>query len=222
MLGISREKDYRKMTHFPGPAYHIPYVPYYKALKPDLYLSKGFFKDKVVLIGKYSIPSKELMTDMTGKYRLHFQPPSPLRGVDMFATPFYIMDNKLAPGIEIHADMLWSLIRNDFIKPLRTVEAIILIISLSLLLTIINRNWTPLKSISQNITFVILYLFVSYLFFTRRGIFLPFAAPLFAIFINFVSSGVMSYVGVEKKRRYLREAFSLYLSPQVAKIDINK
>ena len=26
----------------------------------------------------------------------------------------------------------------------------------------------------------------------------------------------MSYVGVERKRRYLRKAFSLYLSPQVA------
>ena len=98
MLGFSREKDERKMVRFAGPAYHIPYVPYYKALSPTVYLPEGFFKDKIVVIGKYSHPSKESISNSKGKYRLHLQPPSPVRGVDMFATPFYIMDNKLTPG----------------------------------------------------------------------------------------------------------------------------
>jgi adenylate cyclase len=126
------------------------------------------------------------------------------------------MDNRLTPGIEIHANMLFSLIGNDFLKPLRAVEAVSLIVLLSVFLTIVNRNWSPFKSISLNGIFTILYFLSSYLLLSRQGLFIPFAAPLFAIFINFVSSGVMSYVGVERKRRYIREAFSLYLSPQVA------
>jgi adenylate cyclase len=215
-LGISKEKDYRKMVHFTGSAYHIPYVPYYKALRPDIYFSEGFFKNKIILVGKYSHQPQE-GNELTGKYRLYLQPPSSVRGVDMFATPFYIMDNKLAPGIEIHANMLLSLLKDDILKPLRKTEAVMLIIFLSVVLTFLNRKWSPLKSISLNVFVAILYLFSSYFLFSRQGLFLPFSAPISGIFINFVSSGVISYVGVERKRRYLRKAFSLYLSPQVAK-----
>ncbi|MFZ6016804.1 MAG: adenylate/guanylate cyclase domain-containing protein [Nitrospirota bacterium] len=113
--------------------------------------------------------------------------------------------------------MLVSLLREDFIRPLRGVEAVILIILLSALLSVINHNWRPLKSVSLNIAFIIAYIITSYFIFSRQGLFLPLTSPVFAILINFVSSGVMSYVGVERKRRYLRKAFSLYLSPQVAK-----
>src|SRR4030042_697775 len=214
MLGVTREKDYRKMVHFTGPANHIPYVPYHQALKPDFYLPEGFFKQQIIIVGKYSRQSKE-GNELTGKYRLHLQPPSPVRGVDMFATPFYIIDDRLPPGVEIHANMLLSLLEDDVLKPLKRTEAVMLIIFLSVFLTFLNRKWSPLKSISLNVVVAISYLFSSYFLFSKQGLFLPFSAPLSAIFINFVSSGVISYVGVERKRRHLRKAFSLYLSPQV-------
>ena len=216
MLGISREKDERKRVVFAGPAHHIPYVPYYKAIEPEAYLPAGFFKNKVVLVGKYSRPSGESIGDLSGKYRLYLQPPSAVRGVDMFATPFYVIDNKLTPGIEIHANMLLSLMKDDFLKPLSVTEAIIFIGLLSIVLTLINRNWSPLKSISIQFAVIILYLMISFLLFSGQRLVLPFSAPLLVILVNFVSSGVLSYVGVERKRRYLRKAFSLYLSPQVA------
>ena len=217
MLGISRDRDVTRMVHFSGSAQSFPYAPYYQALDPDLHLPEGFFKDKVVLVGKHSQAKKESFSDVTGKYSLHLQPPSPVRGVDMFATPSYIMDNKLSPGIEIHANTLLSLIRDDGLKPLKTVGAVILILLLSVFLTLVNRNWSPLKSIGLNLFFGMAYLIISYLLFSRQRLFLPFAAPLSAVLVNFISSGIMSYVGVERKRRYLREAFSHYLSPQVAK-----
>ena len=217
MLGISTEKDVARMVHFAGSAQGFPYAPYYQALDPERHLPEGFFKDKVVLVGKHSQAKKESFSDVTGKYRLHLQPPSPVRGVDMFATPSYIMDNRLSPGIEIHASTLQSLIRDDRLSPLRTPGAVILLALLSIFLTLINRNWSPLKSVGVNFVVGIGYLFVSYLLFSRQGLFLPFAAPLSAVVVNFVSSGIMSYVGVERKRRYLKEAFSHYLSPQVAK-----
>jgi adenylate cyclase len=217
MLGISTEKDVARMVHFAGSAQGFPYAPYYQALDPERHLPEGFFKDKVVLVGKHSQAKKESFSDVTGKYRLHLQPPSPVRGVDMFATPSYIMDNRLSPGIEIHASTLQSLIRDDQLRPLRTPGAVILLALLSIFLTLVNRNWSPLKSVGVNFVVGIGYLFVSYLLFSRQGLFLPFAAPLGAVLVNFISSGIMSYVGVERKRRYLKEAFSHYLSPQVAK-----
>jgi adenylate cyclase len=90
-------------------------------------------------------------------------------------------------------------------------------ILLSVFLTLVNRNWSPLKSVGLNLLLGMGYLLGAYLLFSKYGLFLPFTAPLSAILINFISSGMMSYSGVERKRRYLKEAFSHYLSPQVAK-----
>jgi adenylate cyclase len=217
MVGLSRERDDRKMVVFSGPAHHFPYVPYYKALEAETYLPAGFFKDKIVLVGKYSRPSQEATADLSAKYRLYLQPPSAVRGVDMFATPFYVIDNKLTPGIEIHANMLLSLMNDDFVKPLGVSATIVFIGLLSIVLTLVNRTWSPLKSISIFMGVAILYLLASFLLFSRHKIFLPLSAPFLLMIVNFVASGITSYMGVEKKRRYLGKAFSLYLSPQVAK-----
>ncbi|MGB9715753.1 MAG: CHASE2 domain-containing protein [Thermodesulfovibrionales bacterium] len=216
MLGISKKVDYRSMVHFRGPAHHIPYVPYFKALKPDFFLPEEFFKDKIVLVGKY-YPDTESGAEARHTKSLYLQVPSSIRGMDMFATPFYIIDDKLTPGIEIHANMLSSLLKDDVLKPLRKREALLLIFFLSIFLTSMNHKWSPLRSTILNIFFGVLYILVSYFLFNKYGLFLPFTAILSGILINFVSSGIISYSGVEKKRRYLRRAFSFYLSPQVAK-----
>ncbi len=216
MLGISREKDEKKMISFAGPAYHIPCVPYYKALNPEAYLPPDFFQNKVVLIGKYSALSRESMPETSRKSRLYFQPPSAIRGVDMFASPFYVLDNRLTPGIEIHANMLSSLMANQFIRPLSITQTIVFLALISFVLTLINRKWSPLKSISVVFAGIVVFLVISYLLFSGQRLFLPFSAPLSGFLVNFVSSGILSYVGVERKRRFLRKAFSLYLSPQVA------
>ena len=134
----------------------------------------------------------------------------------MFATPFYVLDNRLTPGIEIHANMLLALMKDDFLRPLSVTETLFFIGLLSIVMTLINRNWSPLRVSALDMAMIVLYLIASFLLFSRQKLFLPFSAPLLVIAVNFVSSGVMSYVGVERKRRYLRKAFSLYLSPQVA------
>lgn len=217
VLGIPPKIDYRSMVHFRGPSHHIPYVSYYKALKPDFFLPEGFFKDKIVLVGKYYPVSEESKSVIGSSKSLYLQVPSSVRGMDMFVTPFYIIDDRLTPGIEIHANMLTSLLKDDVLKPLRKKEAVILIVFFSLFLTFINHRWSPLKSIILNILAGILYIFLSYFLFDNYGFFIPYSSIFFGILINFIASGVISYSGVEKKRRYLRKAFSFYLSPQVAK-----
>ena len=219
MLGIPTVADYSKMVHFTDPDFPYSYVPYYKALDPDLYLPEGFFRNKIVLVGKYSRPSAEATeTRKAGLKKLHFEPPSSIRGQSMFVTPYYLDggDDTVIPGIEIHANTLASLLRNDFVRPLRDAEAVLLIVGLCALLSGLNYNWKPLKSISLNLAVTAAYIFASYYVFSKMGLFPPITAPMIAIFLNFAASGVSSYSGVEKKRRYLKNVFSLYISPQVA------
>jgi adenylate cyclase len=219
MLDIPTAADYSKMVHFTDPGFPFPYVPYYKALDPDLYLPEGFFRNKLVLVGKYSRSSGEAAeNNKAGIRKLHFEPPSTIRGTNTFATPYYIDggDDTITPGIEIHANMLASLLKSDYVRPFRDVEAVLLIIGLCALLSALNYNWKPLKSISLNFAVTAAYIFASYSVFSKMGLFAPITAPMIAIFINFVASGVSSYSGVEKKRRYLKSVFSLSVSPQVA------
>jgi adenylate cyclase len=218
MLGISTVADYSKMIHFTDPDFPFPYVPYYKALDPDLSLPKGFFRNKIILVGKYSRPSSGATENKRADHKLHLEPPSAIRGMNMFVTPYYLDrgDDTVAPGIEIHANMLASLLRSDYVRPLRDAESVLLIMGLCALLSALNYNWKPLKSISLNFAVTAGYVFVSYAVFSKMGLFAPITAPMIAIFINFVASGVSSYSGVEKKRRYLKSVFSLYISPQVA------
>jgi len=219
MLGVSAAADYSKMVHFTDPDFPFPYAPYYKALDPGLYLPEGFFRNKIVLVGKYSRPSaEETEPGKTGLKKLHFEPPSSIRGQSMFVTPYYLVggEETVTPGIEIHANMLNSILRKDYVRPLRDAEAVLLIIGLCLLLSALNYNWRPLKSISLNLAVIAVYIFVSYFVFSKMGLFAPITAPIIAIFINFAASGVSSYSGIEKKRRYLKNVFSLSISPQVA------
>ena len=218
MLGIKETADYSKMVHFTNPDYPFPYVPYYKALEPDLYLPEGFFRGKTVLVGKYSRPTADVAEQTSGRLKLHLQPPSAIRGMNMFVTPYYLEggDETVVPGIEIHANMLSSLMRGDYVRPLRDMEAVLLIIALAAMLTALNYNWKPLKSISLNFAAAAGYIYASYSVFDKMGLFAPITVPVIAIVINFIASGVSSYSGVEKKRRYLKNVFSLYISPQVA------
>jgi adenylate cyclase len=218
MLGISIAADYSKMIHFTDPVFPFPYVPYYKALDPGLYMPEGFFKGKTVLVGKYSRPSTGSAENKRADHKLHLEPPSAIRGMNMFVTPYYLDggDDTVTPGIEVHANMLASLLRSDYVRPLRDAEAVLLIMGLCALLSALNYNWKPLKSISLNLGVTAGYIFLSYAVFSKMGLFAPITSPMIAIFINFVASGVSSYSGVEKKRRYLKNVFSLYISPQVA------
>ena len=46
MLGISTAADYSKMVHFTDPDFPFPYVPYYKALDPDLSPARRIFPEQ--------------------------------------------------------------------------------------------------------------------------------------------------------------------------------
>lgn len=216
MLHIGMVPDHRKMVHFISPEHKIPYVSYFQALQPEVFLPPDTFRNKIVLVGKRSGQTDGGTKTAETRTRLHLTPPSPVRGVDMFATPYYISTEKLTPGIEIHANMLISLMRKDFVTGLKNIESALFLVLLAAILTALNLQWTPVRSIGISVALLGMYVVGSYLLFKGIGLFLPFFAPIFAMLINFTASGVMSYVGIEKKRRYLRNVFSLYISPQVA------
>lgn len=216
LLGMRRLKDYRKLIRFSAGAAAPSAISYYQALDPERHLAPGFLENKIVIVGKHTPPGDAGGTVAGRDNRLHLQPPGPVRGVDMFATPLYILDNRLTAGVAIHAAMLGTLLRDDFLQPLGARGTVLLLLFLSLVLSLLNQHWNPLRSVVLLTLALGVYLSGSVWVFGQRGVFLPFLSPLAVVFINYAAAGALSYIGVERKRRYLRKALALYVSPQVA------
>ena len=75
---FQEKKMCARMVHFAGPAQSFPYAPYYQALDPERHLPEGFFKDKIVLVGK-ALPGEErVLFRCDGK--IQTSPPTPQSG----------------------------------------------------------------------------------------------------------------------------------------------
>jgi adenylate cyclase len=130
---------------------------------------------------------------------------------DLRPTPF----GGIYPGMEILATTVDNLIHGDHVRPVSAAVTAGWILALSLLA---GLGTTLLKKIWH---LAVLLLFVlalpasaAWLTF-RAGVWLDFAAPLFAVLAGFITASLLDY-GVEgRQRRFIKSVFRFYLSPDV-------
>lgn len=174
------------IINYRGPRKTFPHYSFSDVLSGAV--PPGTFRDKIVLVGATA----------TGIY-------------DMRAAPF----TGTFPGVEIHANIIDTMLRGDFIhRPdwviIFDIFAIVLPgLILSLLLPRISAVSTAVITLAMALAYI---LFNTYAF-RHLGLWLIEVYPLFTIF--FVSGSVMvfQFTSAERKRRQIREAFSHYVSP---------
>ncbi len=150
------------------------------------------FKNKIVMIGATAV----------GIY-------------DMRVTPF----SSVFPGIEIHANIVDSILSNDFLfQPgWAAVFDIAVIIVAGLLLGIV----LPRVGVFPGILFVS-FVFFGHIFFCRyiftsRGWILNVVYPLLVIICVYITITAYKYLVESRQKRFIRSAFSTYLAPTVVK-----
>ncbi len=146
------------------------------------------FAGKVVLLG----------TGAPGLFDLH---PAP------FSTVY--------PGVEINATVVDSLIHRNFVRlPARgAVAALILGLALATAagISLLRKVW------AQAILFVLaaaLPVAAALLAF-RKGFWLEFVAPELAVLLSFLGAALLNYSVEGRQRRFIKNAFRYYLSPEV-------
>ncbi|MEW6078924.1 MAG: adenylate/guanylate cyclase domain-containing protein [Thermodesulfobacteriota bacterium] len=129
--------------------------------------------------------------------------------MDLRATPI----SRALPGVEIHATFLDNLLSDDFIRdaPLALVMAGTLVFALlgALIGRSCQKGWQAVLAFVILPPLPLIPGFAGY----HLGYWFPIAPPVVALALALVSALILNYTIEGKQRRFIKSAFSQYLSP---------
>jgi adenylate cyclase len=190
-LAIPVAEDGQMLVNFRGPGKTFPHVPAAEVLAGRV--PPETFAGKLVLVG----------VTATG-----------LADVRPSAFDGYF------PGVEIHANVLDNILRQNFIeqpKLLVVLEIGVILVSVLVLGGVLHYA----RGVSGALAAAALfggYLAGSQWLFVSQGLPLSLVYPLLAIALTYVAISVQHYVVEEREKRKIRDAFGLYLNPALARL----
>lgn len=131
--------------------------------------------------------------------------------LDLRPTPL----SAVYPGVEVHATVLDALLRQDFIRvaPRGVGLVLSLLASLGLALGLGKVQKASHGLLLLPLALLILGALVVLGF--KTGYWIPFVAPGLALILTFLAIQTLDYATEGRQRRFLKQAFHHYLSPQV-------
>lgn len=137
---------------------------------------------------------------------------------DICSTPV----SQVYPGVGVHITLLDNILNNSFIKPVSTVYSIFWILLVSFLGAFIVYIGEKQKTQSRTVVFTVFMLVlvallivaITYVLFIP-GYWIPLVVPAICFVSSFLSILILSYATEGKQKRFIKTAFSQYLSPIV-------
>ncbi|ULQ60994.1 CHASE2 domain-containing protein [Brucepastera parasyntrophica] len=130
---------------------------------------------------------------------------------DLGVMPF----SEAYPGVGIHANVFNTIMLEQFIIPVNGRIAFATAVILALLWTLFSRRRSMLVQNVSGGTGIFLFLIIPFLLFMVFRLYTPFLAPAIMLFIIFLFQAAFRFALSEKDKRFLRRAFSTYLSPEL-------
>ena len=188
---IPLAEDGQMLINFRGPGKTFVHVPAKDVLAGKV--PPGTFRRKIVLVG---VTAAAL--------------------ADVRVTPF----DGVFPGVEIHATVLDNILRREFIlqpKWIVLVEIAVIFLAVSILGVALHYARGVYGALVATLLLAA-YLVSSQVLFVWYGLPLSLVYPLLAIGLTYTTIGVQHYVLEEREKRKIRNAFGLYLTPEVARL----
>jgi adenylate cyclase len=187
-LQVPTDEQGRLLINFRGPQKTFPHYSFSDVLNG--LAPAGAFKDKIVLVGATAI----------GIY-------------DVRVTPF----SGTFPGVEIHANIIDNILRNDPIGRPDWVTAVdvIAILLCGIGLSLAISRIRPLFGTLVTIGMIVLYALASEYVFVHAKIWLTSIYPGMTMVFVFFGVTTFRYMTEEKKKREIKEAFSHYVAPSL-------
>jgi len=197
---IAETEEPPRFIEYAGPSGTIPTYSYYQALIPGL-LPAGFFKDKLVLIGRGV---------RTASGTNH-------SSSDAFNSPFGILDhgNRLIHGVEIHANMALNHLTGGGISPLNAVFSWIFLTIALLTMANLQQRISPLGIALLTGGLVVCLGLLSYFLFSRYKLWLPPLTPALGTLSLAGAITLVEFVAARHSARETRLMFSQYVPPDV-------
>jgi len=191
---INTASDGSIMINFRGNAFTFPNYSVYDIINHNIPLEK--LKGKMVLLGA---------TEM-GLYDLRITP---------FGTVF--------PGVEVHANAIDNLINDDYFYRSDFVHflSFLLILFSGLFVGIVLPKLRALSGLIFSVLFLLGYFTTNLWFLYNEGSWTSFVYVLGVILLNWFAIVMYRFFGEEKDKRFIKGAFSQYLSPKVIEKLVN-
>ena len=156
------------------------------------YQLAGNFRNKIVLIGLTSV-------------EFH----------DTHHMPFFSENNQLMPGVEIHANFIETVLRNDYLKQFPMIPYLLFIFIVTILLFIFNSLIRPTISVFINMVLIIGFIWFSYFLFSTKQTLIPILEIPILIIIIYIVGLVLQYIQTVKERKFIKQAFGQYIAPEL-------
>lgn len=195
-------EDPQILINYVGGARSIPTVSYYQAIEPEEYLRAGVFRDKIVLVGR-SLAIQDLGEGRTEK--------------DHFSSPFDLLGAVASiSGVEIHAGILNTLLRGNFISRSSPLETWAFLVVFGLLITFIVTAFNSFR-LKMLCSFAVIAgaVGVAYAVFLAWNHWLYVIQPTAVTLTVFGLNALYQYYQSERERAHIRRALSGYVSKEV-------
>jgi adenylate cyclase len=182
-----------QLINFTGPPGHINTVSYSQILEgPDPYLSE-LIRNKIVLIG-----------------RIVAAAPTPI--ADAFYTPFFAGTGQLMSGVEIHAQVVNTLLKQNWGKESPAIPRLSLYLVFLFIFGVIIGRVSPLAALGVLVVFILLTYGVSFYLFLHLNLWWPPVLLSGALAVVYAGHIFAHYWIESREKRWLRQAFGQYVS----------
>jgi len=162
------------------------YISFYDVLEERV--PKEYFENKIVFVG----------TSLAGLF-------------DLRNVPFM----QAFPGVEIHTNILYTLLKQDFVNPLDNLYTFLIMAAYGILLGILLSFTGPLISILLIIFAGFGHVIVTAILFLNNNIWVEIITPLLTLFLTFTFVYMYRYLTEEKNKRFIRTTFSHFVTKSV-------
>jgi len=164
------------------------YLPYVYCWDPEM-LPPEYWEDKIALVG----------TSTPGL-------------MDLRNTPV----QETFAGVEIHANVIHSLMKNEFVKLTDSkTNFLVIILCCTLLGAIVGLPKHPLKSLPMLILAVIAWIIFAYSQFLGKLVMWEIVRPSISLGITYLGIFLYNFLVSEKDKRFLKNTFGAYLAPEL-------
>lgn len=187
-------------VRYNGPRGSIDTRSYYQAVTPGL-LPPGFFKDKLVLVGRSLRTATELGASQA----------------DMFNSPFAWLDgsDRLLPGVELHANLVANRLLGNGLASASPAWALAAGGLLCLLLAAGAPRVHPGLVAAITGAAAAAAVALSYAAFAHRGLWWSPAPVLLMLGAAYAVSAVWGFAAARQRARHVRQMFAQYVPPEV-------
>ena len=187
------------LVRFAGADHTFPYVSFYQALEAGTSLPPDAFKDQIVLVGR------DLKASVDAR----------MGSADTFATPFTSTTRSLTPGVELHANFLETAIMGRALRPAPLAWVLVLLGAVVALSALLLARWRPILGALVVTAIGATVATLDWFLFTQYNVWLPVLGSILACATLYLAFGGVAFLAERKRKAEFRQAFSLYVTPEV-------